>query len=361
MSTTNLVINIYVCLILFLIFNTARSEANVALVMTAEQSSDINVDWIARKVVDGCTQTTLEFNCCAHTKRDQTQAWWRVDMGELMAINRITIYYRGGFQQRFAGYQLYLSNTTDSPTQGVLCYEDKSSTKAQVELLVTHQCPYVARFVTVYNYRNNPKRYTWYDDFAVLELCEVQVFGCQVGQYGDGDCNSSCSGNCYGGNCNSTTGSCFYSFPGKYGDYCNNDCSTDCKDSICEKDTGYCAECVPGLFGSDCTQTCPVSCKDECGRNAGDCNGKEEGLGVENIRGSRMIAGETSAAYEKIHVHDFLSDYQLTIHLETSPTTVTGVARPPVQHTCVTSLHGTRQYHAHRQFITTTALGIVVE
>ncbi|XP_021349600.1 scavenger receptor class F member 2-like [Mizuhopecten yessoensis] len=174
------------------------------------------------------------------------------------------------YQNRFAGYQLYLSNTTESPTQSVLCFEDKSSTKAQVQLLVTHQCPYVARYVIVYNYRNNPKRYTWYYDYAVLELCEVQVFGCQVGRYGDGDCNSQCSGNCYGGNCNSTTGSCFYCFPGKYGDYCNNDCSTNCKNSTCEKDTGYCSGCIPGKKGDMCNTNCSshcVTCKqtsDQC-------------------------------------------------------------------------------------------------
>ncbi|XP_021354768.1 multiple epidermal growth factor-like domains protein 10 isoform X1 [Mizuhopecten yessoensis] len=277
MSTTNLVINRYVCLILFLIFNTTRSEANVALVKPAEQSSKHgHVEWVASKAVDGCTQTTIASNCCTHTQNNgPKQSWWRVNMGDLMTINSITIYYRDKFQKRFAGYQLYLSNTTESPTQGVLCFEDKSATEAQVQLLVTHQCPYVARYVTVYNYRNNPKRYSWYDDYAVIELCEVQVFGCQVGQYGNGDCNSQCSGNCYGGNCNSTTGSCFYCFPGKYGDYCNNDCSTKCTDITCEKDTGYCSGCNAGFRGNKCDQSCPANCEDQlCIQNSGDCTGE---------------------------------------------------------------------------------------
>ncbi|XP_021364981.1 uncharacterized protein LOC110457862, partial [Mizuhopecten yessoensis] len=209
MATKRAVLCRNVCLILFILIRKTRSEANVALVKAAEQSSNTNTKWVASKVVDGCTEITIGSDCCTHTKGDQKQVWWRVDLGQLMTINSITIYYRGGFQHRLAGYQLYLSNTTESPTQGVLCYEDKSSEKDQVQLLVTHQCPYVARYVTVYNYRNNPKRYNWYEDFAILELCEVQVFGCQVGRYGNGDCNNQCSDSCYGGNCNSTTGACF--------------------------------------------------------------------------------------------------------------------------------------------------------
>ncbi|XP_021354865.1 scavenger receptor class F member 1-like [Mizuhopecten yessoensis] len=268
-----------ILLILLSTVLVSRSEVNVALLKRAEQSSNVRVNWVAGNVLDGCTQTTIGSDCCTHTDGDgQKQAWWRVDLSELITINRITIYYRGGFQHRFAGYQLYLSNTTDSPTQGVLCYEDKSSTKAQVQLLVTHQCPYVARYVTVYNYRNNTKRYPWYDNYAILELCEVQVFGCHVGQYGDGDCNSSCLGNCYGGNCNSTTGSCFYCFPGKYGDYCNNDCSTKCKDSMCEDD-GYCFECFPGKYGYYCNSDCSTNCKDSiCEKDTGYCSACDPGI-----------------------------------------------------------------------------------
>ncbi|XP_021354837.1 scavenger receptor class F member 2-like isoform X2 [Mizuhopecten yessoensis] len=265
MTTTRKVRCWEILLLLLSTVSISRSEANVALLKPAEQSSESTVRWVASKVVDGCTKTTIRSNCCTHTRGDQTQAWWRVDMD----------YY----QHRFAGYQLYLSNTTESPTQGVLCYEDKSSTQAQVQLLVTHQCPYVARYVTVYNYRHNPKRYSWYDDFAILMLCEVQVFGCPVRSYGDGDCYSQCSGNCYGGNCNSTTGSCFYCFPGKYGDYCNNDCSTKCKDSICERGTGYCFACDPGFYGNSCNQKCSRNCKDKtCVQGNGFCKDCEGGF-----------------------------------------------------------------------------------
>ncbi|XP_033739274.1 scavenger receptor class F member 1-like [Pecten maximus] len=170
-------------------------------------------------------------------------------------------------QDRFAGYQIFVSNTANMPKDGVLCYEDTSSTKSAVQLVMTHLCPYVGRYVTVYNYRNNPKRYSWYSNDALLELCEVQVFGCQVGRYGDGDCDNQCPGECYGGNCNSKTAACFYCFTGKYGNHCSLNCPTNCKDNVCSKDTGICFDCVPQKCGIRCEQNCSTNCLDSLCEN----------------------------------------------------------------------------------------------
>ncbi|XP_060085464.1 multiple epidermal growth factor-like domains protein 11 [Ylistrum balloti] len=273
MAVTRAVFTRDVFLILFIFLQTSRSESNLALLKNASQSSDLGDTWTASKVVDNCVATNIAKGCCTHTKPGvHKEAWWRVDLGELMTVDKIKIYYRHGFQYRLAGYHLYLSNTTDTPTQGALCYEDKSIEKTDVQLVVTHQCPYVAQYVTVYNYRNNTTRKGWYSKYAVLELCEVQVFGCQVGSYGDGDCDNLCPDNCYGGNCNPTTGSCLYCFPGNYGINCNNICPVNCGDSICEKDTGFCFRCVSRKHGTKCEDDCPVNCKDTCGQDTGNCN-----------------------------------------------------------------------------------------
>ncbi|XP_069109829.1 fucolectin-3-like [Argopecten irradians] len=230
-----------VILLLLCTFSKVSSEANVAWRKPTSQSSDFGGNWAASNVVDGCTESSA--GCCTHTSGEgHKTAWWRVDLQQLMTINRIQIIYRTGSKQRFGGYQLYLSNTTDSPAQGVLCYEDQSINEADVQLNKEHQCPFVARYVTVYNYRNNPKRRFWYSNNAILELCEVMVFGCIVGRYGPGndDCNNMCQGSCYGGNCNPKTGVCFYCETGKYGDFCNPDCPSNCKDNRCQKDGGDC-------------------------------------------------------------------------------------------------------------------------
>ncbi|XP_069128346.1 uncharacterized protein [Argopecten irradians] len=215
------------------------SDINVAVGKPANQSSTHSI-WVPDKAVDNCTKPYVESGCCSHTDpiNRTTNAHWDVDLGQLMTIDDITIYYRAGYAKRFGGYQIYVYNVTSTiPT---LCYSDMSSAISDVKLTVTHQCPYVIRYVQVYNYRLNPKRHEWYSDHAILELCEVQVWGCPVGRYGDGNCDSVCSGKCYGGNCNATTGACFYCAPQKYGDKCDNDCSINCLNQICEKDTGNC-------------------------------------------------------------------------------------------------------------------------
>ncbi|XP_033745467.1 receptor-type tyrosine-protein phosphatase epsilon-like isoform X2 [Pecten maximus] len=272
MATRNIVVERCLILILLYIFNTVISENNVAVNKTTEQSSNQgNPQYIASKVVDGCTSTNLGNFCCTHTAPGQATAWWRVDLGELMTITSIIIYYRNGFKHRLAGYELYVSNTTNTPTDGVPCFQDTSSTKSAVQLVVTHQCPYVGRYVTVYNYRNNPKRYNWYSDYAILELCEVQVYGCQAGKYGDGNCNILCPPACYGGNCNSKTGACFYCSPGKYDSYCNSVCPSNCNNSLCTKDAGACLDCVPRQYGIRCEQKCSTNCQDRLCEVNGNC------------------------------------------------------------------------------------------
>ncbi|XP_033739255.1 uncharacterized protein LOC117326606 [Pecten maximus] len=271
MTTKNILLERCVILILYFMLNAVRSENNVARSKQAEQSSDY-FEHVASRGVDDCLQTNLESNCCAHTLNGFQKAWWRVDLGELVTINRIKIYYRDNNQERLAGYQLYVSNTTTSPRDGVLCYEDTSSTRRAVQLVVTHMCPYIGQYVTVYNYRNNTPRYSWYSDEAFLELCEVQVFGCQVGRYGEGNCNNQCPRNCYRGNCDSTTGACFYCITGKYGNTCDQDCPASCKDMLCGKNTGNCTDCIPRKYGIRCEHDCSTNCQDRlCDKDSGNC------------------------------------------------------------------------------------------
>ncbi|XP_033738936.1 fucolectin-like isoform X2 [Pecten maximus] len=209
-----------VILSLFFIIRTIRSEGDISIHKPAEQSSNNNSILVASKAVDNCLHLDLKYECCTLTNTTgQKIAWWRVDLLEVVTISWISLYVRNGSQPKLAGYQIYASNTTTSPTDGVLCYSDNSSTEADVQLVAHHTCPHVARYVTVYNYRNDPKRYDWYSDYAILELCKVTVKDCSTG---------------------------------KYGNRCQNNCSANCKDSLCSIDSGYCLDCVPGNFGDKC-------------------------------------------------------------------------------------------------------------
>ncbi|XP_069125795.1 receptor-type tyrosine-protein phosphatase epsilon-like [Argopecten irradians] len=258
-------------LIMFSLFDVTMSARNVAVRKSATQSSSIN-GWGADKALDNCTDTFVASGCCSHTNpTGYMNAQWDVDLGQLMTINDITIYYRGIFANRFAGYQLYVYNVTG--IQPHKCYEDTSSDVSEVQLTVTHPCPYVAHHVQVYNYRHYPKRHEWYSEYAVLELCEVQVFGCPAGTYGIGNCDNTCSRDCYGGNCDATTGACFYCVSQRYGNKCENDCSINCQNQVCDRDTGNCNDCVPQKFGSKCDESCSVNCLNQlCERDNGTCN-----------------------------------------------------------------------------------------
>ncbi|XP_033729637.1 receptor-type tyrosine-protein phosphatase T-like [Pecten maximus] len=274
MTTRMIFLRRDVILIILMVLNTVVSESNVAVSKSANQSSDYNNKWIAGKAVDNCLNTDVRYGCCIHTKDiGHDTVWWRVDLGELVTVNRIKIYYRGGYQRRFAGYQLFVSNTTNTTTDGVLCYEDESSKEADVQLKVTHQCPYVGQYVTVYNSRGNPKRPDWYSNNAILELCEVQVFDCIPQKYGT-TCDQDCSRNCLGSMCEQVNGNCSDCIPQKYGVKCEHNCSTNCQGSLCEKDSGNCHECTPGLYGMDCTKTCGLctSCIKDTGVCVTECD-----------------------------------------------------------------------------------------
>ncbi|OWF43872.1 Receptor-type tyrosine-protein phosphatase T [Mizuhopecten yessoensis] len=262
-----------VLLILFISVRPSRFEDNISIRKSVATSSNQDAaKWPARAAVDGDIRQEITY--CAHTlAENQLTAWWRVDMGQRMTINNIKIYYRANFKNRFAGYQIFVSNTTDL-NNGQLCYEDASSTIEEVSTVKSHQCQYVAQYVTIYNYRNTPTRHGFYWQWAVLELCEVQVLGCPVGMYGEGDCNQKCPEDCYGGNCNAINASCFYCYPGKHGDRCKQDCVANCKDNICEKDSGICTDCIPRKYGDFCNEDCSGNCNDSrCYQHTGHCKG----------------------------------------------------------------------------------------
>ncbi|XP_069128585.1 fucolectin-4-like [Argopecten irradians] len=87
-----------VLLIVLMFLASSRSEVNIALTGSAAQSTDRELSrWKAPQGIDGCTNQNIGSGCCAHTKDGRyKEAWWRVDLGQTMTIQNITIYYRGG-------------------------------------------------------------------------------------------------------------------------------------------------------------------------------------------------------------------------------------------------------------------------
>ncbi|XP_033729931.1 scavenger receptor class F member 2-like, partial [Pecten maximus] len=175
-------------------------------------------------------------------------------------------------ENRFAGYEVYLSNTTVRRRED-RCFIDVSQSVDDIQSHVNHrECNGTAQYVTIYNHRESPKRQSWYSDDALLELCEVKVYGCEVGKYGSGNCDQTCPSSCRGGLCNPSSGHCLDCQDGYYGNRCESECSNTCGSNVCEKVTGDCTDCQDGFYGLRCSIQCPANCgSNVCGKDNGYC------------------------------------------------------------------------------------------
>ncbi|XP_021363006.1 protein draper-like, partial [Mizuhopecten yessoensis] len=124
-------------------------------------------------------------------------------------------------------------------------------------------CTGNTRYLTIYVDRQK-KPYSWYTTQAILELCEVQIYGCPVGKYGNSNCGTNCDTTCFNSLCHPNSGQCTYCASGFYksGLVCTA-CPTNCLNGVCNVESGVCSVCVDGYHGSQCDQSCPDNCQDK--------------------------------------------------------------------------------------------------
>ncbi|KAJ8313053.1 hypothetical protein KUTeg_010426 [Tegillarca granosa] len=232
---------------------------------------------------------------------------------------------------RINGFQI-IESTDGKWENKQPCYKDQIEQNAtdQPSIVTVEACKGPARYVRI---SNN----LWFDEYGlILELCEVQIYGCSQNKYGDNctsncyckqkgcfyengtcfvpgcesgwrgtSCNQACSVNtfganctftchCYYGSCNRLTGVC--DIPGckagwkgdncstpcmsnKFGYGCNSTCQ--CAEGGCDNTNGYCFTpgCKPGWKGNNCSIPCDsnqnefgFSCKSTCHCLTGPCN-----------------------------------------------------------------------------------------
>ncbi|XP_046560689.1 receptor-type tyrosine-protein phosphatase kappa-like [Haliotis rubra] len=220
-----------------------------------------------------------------------TQAWWRVDLGEMVRIHYVTIYFRTKYIVRRNGIQIYIADTVASPTDGVNCYTVTGNINGtDIPDVLNVTCSGEGRYLVLYTITVNNEKYV-----PIMDFCEVEVDVCSNGTFGD-DCANYC--HCDGEVCDYVSGICpsGVCLPGwttaacdtvcQFGYYGAN-CSKICQNRNCQGDSSSCdhvaGECVRGCTagwnGTDCTQECLHSYGDGCSKFCSDRKCSESSSG----------------------------------------------------------------------------------
>ncbi|XP_056003431.1 receptor-type tyrosine-protein phosphatase T-like [Ostrea edulis] len=238
--------------------NVAFAYDNIASGKSTRQLNPYNSIsnvWGANLAVDGQKSnfSSLGGQCTVSDNNKRTAKWW-VDLGGVLSIHQMTIYYRtdnvawdsnNDYTARFLGFSVYISNTTNKD-DGVLCFKDTMYTNATIPNTTTITCARHGRYVIYYNERLQNVNYPdGYSQYAYNELCEFEVYG--------------------------------FPIPGVYGENCNNQCPQNCQERHCDIVNGTCLGCIPGYKGSVCDQACVNKRYGlECKQNCGNCSDGEQ-------------------------------------------------------------------------------------
>nr|XP_022311506.1 multiple epidermal growth factor-like domains protein 10 isoform X2 [Crassostrea virginica] len=245
-------------------------------------SSSVYGDYVASRTIDGNTNQQIS-NCLHTATTGRTEAWLRVDLRKVFSIQSVKFWYRNDRgtaywnTKRLRGYSIRSSNDTALPLSGSSCYTDPGN--VTLPTIIEKDCERTARYVWIY--QNN----TLDGACPMLEICEVQVFGCETGIDKE-QCQKPCTHCKDRSYCNPVSRSCNsegcalpgYQAPlcqecvvGHYSDNCDKNCSVFCKNHSCEHTTGICTlGCQRGYIGSYCNQTCETdkfgqNCSETCG------------------------------------------------------------------------------------------------
>nr|XP_034310737.1 receptor-type tyrosine-protein phosphatase alpha [Crassostrea gigas] len=291
---------IFAALVYCLLLNRSQAYRNLVIpgLTTATQSSTYK-SFSAEKTIDGYPDILGVFDgSCSHTDTGQTQAWLKIDLDKVYNVKAVRFWYRNdrisALQNtiRLHYYSLYFYNESGSP---VICYTDNTNYNTPIPMPSTIECSSKTRTIEFYTSQPNLQ-----DGGQVfLEICEVEIFGCDSNQYGENcyDCNNrctdcditrgcvSCQGKFTGSECNL----CLPGYMGNncgricttgwYGQNCSMECSNHCLDNdTCFHVNGTCLRgCAPGYRGPTCSNECingsyGLGCLENC---SGNCFGNQ--------------------------------------------------------------------------------------
>ncbi|XP_052695786.1 uncharacterized protein LOC128174215 [Crassostrea angulata] len=134
---------------------------------------------------DGDTDTG--YSHCSHTDENQKIAWLQVDLGQPYSIYNVTMYYRHEHSWkpiRLRQFYLDVSESTAnmSTMERTRCYTDNTTEQESPKSKIEMPCKHTARYVIVETTYDAPGDNR---TGAMLEICEIEVYGCETGKYGD--------------------------------------------------------------------------------------------------------------------------------------------------------------------------------
>nr|XP_034322282.1 uncharacterized protein LOC105327342 isoform X2 [Crassostrea gigas] len=269
-----------------------KTEADSSPIHVSKLKSGLYPYW-PNKTVDGnFSQGIL---ACLHTAvSGVTEAWLRIDLQTVKSIKSVKFWYRndrGSVTQsteRLRGYSIRVSNTSHvSPINSTdACFTDNVSHK--IPTIIQNACEKTTRYIWFYQPRKRDLT------VPVLEICEVQIFGCETGTY-TVECSKTCNhcknnetcdidtGECDGNGCAQPgfeSPMCSDCRTGSYGSNCSLNCSSYCEEKACDRYSGECLYgCTPGYQKPDCSMSCRhgyygKNCTKKCGNclNYKTCN-----------------------------------------------------------------------------------------
>nr|XP_022312504.1 platelet endothelial aggregation receptor 1-like [Crassostrea virginica] len=243
------VLAVLFCLLLFVCQGQTYSQL-VEPGYTNATSSSTYPGYPASRTVDG--DVSQDVSRCSHTddKPGIKEAWLRVDLKKIFSIRSVKFWYRKTETEtkRLPGFSIRVSNETALSPPESSCYTDPGNATLPTE--IEKDCVRTARYVWFYQDKGHKQ------EVPMLEICEVQVFGCELGKYGK-NCTKTCN-------------------------HCKNKAFCGIVDGRCNEEgcglpgfqqTPYCLSCEPGKYGVNCTKKCD-HCKDNsyCGQEDGKCN-----------------------------------------------------------------------------------------
>ncbi|XP_052692559.1 multiple epidermal growth factor-like domains protein 10 [Crassostrea angulata] len=309
------------CVVILLLLNSMSVLSYLQFVVpgvTEAESSKTHVSNLSSGLYPYFSNRTVDGNfsqkilACLHTADESgiREAWLRIDLQIVRSIKSVKFWYRNDRGHphtstiRLRGYSIRVSNTSDVfPGNSTdVCFTHDSSPMSQT--IIQEDCKRTTRYIWFYQPHGRDSR----NSAPILEICEVEIFGCNTGSYGV-NCSKTC-GHCNNSEtCDIDTGECDdngCALPGlrppicdecrfgSYGSNCSLNCSSYCQNKTCDRSSGECLHgckpgyqmpncvipCTAGHYGDNCTKTCG-NCLDDktCNNVNGTCtDGCKEGF-----------------------------------------------------------------------------------